>query len=437
MTSRFVLPKPVPEDDHIFEDLVCDVMARQLNCRNMQRYARRGQSQYGVDVAGLTPYGVIGIQCKHHPKTQISISEIDETIAGAENFPPPLAELYIVTSAERDGVPQSHVLAISEQRQQQDKFPVVIVFWDELVRWLGEYPDLVYKYFTQFFPVNQLEHVHMPTWGEVKKETVTWHIEPEELKYAIAGTQQDIPIVSPYHVSMGISTFRDTQFDERVDLQLLLADYFEGEDYAEQSFEELAVVLHEVKQIFNDPFYSRELLIYLNTRLSLAFLVGWIFRRVTSPEQFSLKLIANGQVWASEGLPTVATGLTELLPEMLDPDSSEVAVVLNISRETEEQVRNFIQSGDRPLKSLLVWDLDSHEVRSAAHALSLAREISRKLKALMDKGNITHIHLFGAYPAALATLIGYHLNAIQRISVYFLDSTRQTIRCGGTLHNKL
>lgn len=436
-TAHFVLPKPNSQDDHVFEDLVCDVMARRLPCRNLQRYGRSGQAQYGVDVAGLTTAGVVGIQCKHHPASKIPIAEIDTTVEDAEDFEPHLTELYLVTSADRDTEAHSHALTVSRERQKQGLFPVTIVFWDTLAGWLGDYPDLVYKYFSQFFPIEQLEHIHLAAVGEAPKVTVTGSIKPHELREAVVESLHGVAIESPYLLSIGVSTFPDTRFDGLVDLQLLLAEYFENEENAEANFEAVAARLREVKAIFNDPFFSSELLLYLNVRLALAYLIGWIFRRVTRAEPFSLRLIANSQVWATDGLPVVATRLTQLLPEMLNPASSELAVVLNITRETDDQVRRHIRSWDDQPKALVVLDLDTHEVRSAAHALSLAQEISRNLKALMDKNSISRVHLFGAIPAALATLIGYHLNAIQPITLYFLDTSRQTFLSGGTIHNQL
>ncbi len=47
------------------------------------------------------------------------------------------------------------------------------------------------------------------------------------------------------------------------------------------------------------------------------------------------------------------------------------------------------------------------------------------------------IHLFGAMPAALATLISYNLNAISPIYIYFMEESRSTYKLGGILTNEL
>jgi hypothetical protein len=209
---------------------------------------------------------------------------------------------------------------------------------------------------------------------------------------------------------------------------------FDDEENARQNFSVAASELSNIKTLLSDSFYSRDVWVYLNARLSLAFLVGWTFRKVTG---FSLKLLGNEYLWATNDLPTVSTGLVEDIPHMLNAASSEVALVLNISREIESSVVSHVESWTKPPCAILVWNLDTYVVRSAAHALSLAQEISRKIKALIDRGRVTHIHLFGALPAPLAALIAYHLNAICPITIYFLDSSRNQYLPGGTFHNSL
>jgi uncharacterized membrane protein len=81
--------------------------------------------------------------------------------------------------------------------------------------------------------------------------------------------------------------------------------------------------------------------------------------------------------------------------------------------------------------------LEGFNVKSAAHAYSLAYELSRKLKILVDKWGMQKIHLFTAMPAPLAILIGYNLNAICPISIYYMNETRTGYVLGGTLENNL
>jgi len=78
-------------------------------------------------------------------------------------------------------------------------------------------------------------------------------------------------------------------------------------------------------------------------------------------------------------------------------------------------------------KAVLSYSLQGYTIDSAAHALSLSIEISNKIRNLVDVWRVKKIHLFGALPAALATLIGYHLNAICPIAIYFLDEFKKSV----------
>jgi hypothetical protein len=432
--SRFLFPKPISEDSHVFESLVCDVFTHRLGCENLQRYGRRGQSQNGVDIAGYNSQGIIGIQCKHHPESTITIREIDNEIAKAEHFTPKLSKFYIVTSANTEKKIQSHVAAVMEQRKANGQFPVEITFWEELKEDLDRYPQLAFKYFQQFFSTQALEHVLATTEKYPSKHTLSWRVKDNQLAEGIAQTTQSLTLIEPYHLTLGITSFSDIHYSNIADLEIDLSEFVADELAAKEGFIGAAEELSLVKQTVSAKGFGREISVHLNLRLPLALLVGWTFRKVSG---YQLKLHSNGQVWATDGLPDVVTNLTDNLPIVFDTTSTEIAVVLSISRDIHESVLDFIEQSQSRPNFMLVWRLEGNKVRSAAHALSLAIEISRKLKAVMDSKQVRHIHLFGALPAALATLIAHNLNAICHITIYFLDSSRQQYLPSGTLHNQL
>src|SRR5690606_37864347 len=123
-----------------------------------------------------------------------------------------------------------------------------IVFWDELVNWLTENPDLVYRYFSQFFSITELETIHFPTDKGIRKHAVTWKIHPDELKNAILTTLHGMPIVTPYEVSVGITNFSAVQFDGLVDIDVQLASLFEDETKAEDQLIQAVTELRELQR---------------------------------------------------------------------------------------------------------------------------------------------------------------------------------------------
>ena len=213
-----------------------------------------------------------------------------------------------------------------------------------------------------------------------------------------------------------------------------MVNLFEDEALSEADFIKASKILNRVKSFLGDPSFSKEFWVHLQTRLTPAFLLGWVFRRVT---HFDLRLVFNNQVWATSELPLIPSRITDSLPKLVATDSDEVVLILNISRNIEDSVTSFVHEWSKQPKAILGYDLNSNQITSAAHALSIALEISRKIKNLIDRWQVRKIHLFGAMPAALATLIGFHLNAICPISIYYLDSSRTQYRLGGTLTNRL
>jgi hypothetical protein len=432
MSTHFIFPKP--RDWNAFEDIVCDVFSRKLGNYNLQRYGRSGQKQSGVDIAGLTADGILGIQCKHHPSGIISKSEIDGEISKSEGFLPQLCKFIITTSADRDARAHQHVLNLSDTRKNEGKYPIGIMFWEDIYNLLVEFPDLVYKHFTKYFPVKDLEHIQLPGIHQSNKTTIRWPITFPSLKESIEKTMGSVDKIDPYKLTVGLTSFPNTGFHGIVDLEIDLSDLFSSEVDPEESFIKSSDVLNKLKGFTNKPFFSKELLVHLQARLTLSFLLGWVFRRVS---HYDLKLIFSDQVWATSGLPLVPSGLTPDLPIFLDQSSNDIVLVFEISRKISPSAIEFIGTWENQPKVVLIYGLDSSSISSAAHALSLSIDISFRIKSIIDKWGAHKIHLFGAMPAALATLISYHLNAICPISIYFMDHSRKEYRLGGTLVNDL
>ena len=432
MSADFILPKPKAWET--FEDMVCDVFARRLNNPNLQRYGRSGQRQSGVDIAGLTQDGLLGIQCKHHPSGNITTSEIDDEVAKSENFRPGLDVFTITTSADRDTTVHSHVLELSKRRVGENKYPVAIKFWEDIYGWLAEFPDLVYKHFTKYFPMDELEEIRIPASVSRPKATLQWPVTLGSLKKNVIRNIGGLKKVEPYKLTVGFTSFPDIRYDGVVDLEICLSKLFDGESLNEAGFVEAAGILNDVKAAARAAYFSNELWIHLQARLTAAFLLGWVFRSVS---QFDLRLLFGDQVWATSGLPVVPSGVSDGLPVLISQSGGEVAIVLSVSRNIDASVADFVGGWDSQPRAILVYELEGNRIDSAAHALSLAIELSRRIKTVIDKWRPPRIHLFGAMPAALATLIGYHLNAICPISIYFLDDSRTRYELGGILVNDL
>jgi hypothetical protein len=430
MASEFVFPKP--RDWNTFEDIVCDVYSRKFENQNFQRYGKSGQKQFGVDIVGVVNNSVLGIQCKHHPLDNISIKEIRADIKRADQFAPMLSELAFVTSADRDAKITSSVLTISTERKEQRKFAVTIKFWDDIYSWLSEYPDVLYKYFTKYFPPSELEK--LSGFGlERNKITIEWPAKEDVLQDSIRKSMKEIAKIDPYKITLGISTFADVHLDGWVDLNVSLANCL-SEASPDSGFVKAAKIFREVKSLITLPFYSKELFVHLQSRLPYALLFGWMFRKVTG---YQFKVFSSNQIWVTGGLPLVFTYLQDSPPEMLNMNSSDLVFVLSISRDIDRQVHDYVERwADKP-KTIVSYRYLTSSAISPALAMSMALEISQRIKSFKDNWALRRIHLFQAVPAGLAALIGFNLNSICPISLYYMDNNDSKFHIGGTLTNDM
>ncbi|GGY62010.1 hypothetical protein [Pseudoduganella albidiflava] len=92
----------------------------------------------------------IGIQCKNTMAT-LSEKTLLTEIENAETFYPPLTALYIATSTDRDSKLQERARIISFERISQKKFPVHILFWNDVTGDLAKNEVEFMKYFGDFF----------------------------------------------------------------------------------------------------------------------------------------------------------------------------------------------------------------------------------------------------------------------------------------------
>ncbi|WP_312329853.1 hypothetical protein [Atlantibacter hermannii] len=147
---------PIPKSWDEFEDICKDAFSLRWNSPDLQRHGRSGQKQDGVDIYGHDHLAdFVGIQCKN-THSGINKSVIDEEILKAEKFRPELDALYIATTAPRDTEIQRHARDVSEARKKGNKFPVNVVFWDDLTLDLSRDDTVIRKHFPMFFVEKKL-----------------------------------------------------------------------------------------------------------------------------------------------------------------------------------------------------------------------------------------------------------------------------------------
>ncbi|MBL0541719.1 hypothetical protein [Aeromonas caviae] len=146
-TSRLPAPKSWDE----FEDICKSACSLRWANPNLSKHGRQGQQQNGVDIYGKDSLDkLVGVQCKN---TTSSISQklIESECTKAESFIPKLETLYIATTAERDVKIQKFARILSESRKSQGKFPIEVLFWEDIVSDLSRDEKTVRLHFPQYF----------------------------------------------------------------------------------------------------------------------------------------------------------------------------------------------------------------------------------------------------------------------------------------------
>lgn len=139
-----------------FEKLTQDIAKIKWKDDYAERHGREGQAQGGIDVYG---YNYVanehtGIQCKKRafkskpshesPSNTLTKSEIDQELANLRGSKHQLDRFIIATSGPRDAHLQNHVAKLN---QASDDLKVAIMFWDDYVDFLNDYPELMYRYY--------------------------------------------------------------------------------------------------------------------------------------------------------------------------------------------------------------------------------------------------------------------------------------------------
>lgn len=135
---------PPPENETDFESFCLAIFRLQLGILDLQKYARRGQVQQGIDLLGQLADGQLcGIQCKLRNADQVlSEREVRKEVEKAKSFSPPLGKFILATTARRDPVVQRLAVEISRSHLTDGLFSVHVYSWDDLKELIKLSPQL-------------------------------------------------------------------------------------------------------------------------------------------------------------------------------------------------------------------------------------------------------------------------------------------------------
>ena len=132
-----------PDSDSAFETFCLKVFRTSLKLPNLQKFARTGHRQFGVDLVSSASSRIVGIQCKlKNTAAGLTVGEIDTEVERAKTFAPSLTEYIIATTADREPVLQQHALRITQRHDAAGLFSVTISAWQDIEEILKQDFDL-------------------------------------------------------------------------------------------------------------------------------------------------------------------------------------------------------------------------------------------------------------------------------------------------------
>jgi len=141
---------PPPKSWEEFEEITLDSCKIRWENPDLQMHGRQGQAQSGVDIFGSNHlFKNIGVQCKNY-NSNISSKLIISEIQKAESFKPQIEMFYFATSTKTDVNIQREIRILSQERTAENKFPVMVLFWEDIVQELVKNQPVFKKHYPQF-----------------------------------------------------------------------------------------------------------------------------------------------------------------------------------------------------------------------------------------------------------------------------------------------
>ena len=137
---------PPLADAQSFENFCFELFSALWMDPGAQKHGRSGQRQAGVDIFGKTKGEWIGVQCK--VKARLTTRDVDESVAQAQLFKPPLRTFILASTGRRDADLQEHARKLSARMD----FGVQVWSWDDLLDALLRQPNLIGKMVPRYWP---------------------------------------------------------------------------------------------------------------------------------------------------------------------------------------------------------------------------------------------------------------------------------------------
>jgi len=138
-----------PESEVDFEKLCLALLKRHWSRQGLERFAKRGEEQFGVDIfdtLGESP--LYAAQCKLKEQWKsLEPAEIREEIDKAKTFPSKLEHYAILTTGKISGAAQLTVQAINQEHRGAGLFTIELFAWDKITELIRQYSEIEQQFY--------------------------------------------------------------------------------------------------------------------------------------------------------------------------------------------------------------------------------------------------------------------------------------------------
>jgi len=255
-----------------FEELAIGMLREVYDVPTAQAYGRAGQAQLGVDVYGMSRFGMIGVQCKRltdldhngdpYPGGVISRPYLNRAAKDALEFRPTLSLWILATTARRDARVQNYVNELNATWERRRIHTRVLVWaWDDCVSILNSFPNLQQQYYHQVIQVrspDDLDEIILETISQAFMRPafeLPLHCETsDEFRQALADTQRALRTgelldrVTRHVIRKAVGGYvQITKLEVRAELEVLDRLLRQLRLGIEEGLRDRSIVLHHVR----------------------------------------------------------------------------------------------------------------------------------------------------------------------------------------------
>lgn len=230
-----------------------------------------------------------------------------------------------------------------------------------------------------------------------------------------------LPDVDP--LPIGLSSKQKTS--EKVALHLDFTNFFENGSPPEKVWDEQFSAALVTVKIFLSTRRQLSIRLHAFCHLSLGMLFGYVFRKTTG-FRLEIEQIANDKrsIWSTDEMPIDNPLKIDEIPATLS--SKNLLVRMNLMSADDRSVVRYMEKNNLSYRAILTFSPPSFPwMISEAQAVTIARDLSNKIKEMHARYDTNTVHLFCAIPLGLALMIGFNINACGTIRCYEFDNSRR------------